>query len=104
MGSGYTGPSTGNGYLDYPVPGGVTSPYGWRIHPIWGYRSLHDGVDFGGACGTPIRAAAPGKVLETYYQSAWGNRIIIDHGVRYGAGVATIANHLSGYAVSPGTG
>ena len=102
MGSGYTGPSTGNGYLDYPVPGRVTSPYGWRTHPIWGYRSLHDGVDFGSACGTPIRASAPGKVLETYYQSAWGNRIIIDHGVRYGTGVATIANHLSGYAVSPG--
>ena len=102
MGSGYTGPSSGNGFLDYPVPGRVTSPYGWRTHPIWGYRSLHDGVDFGTACGTPIRAAAPGKVLETYYQSAWGNRVIVDHGVRYGAGVATIANHLSGYAVSPG--
>ena len=102
MGSGYTGPSSGNGYLDYPVPGRVTSPYGWRTHPIWGYRSLHDGVDFGSACGTPIRASAPGKVLETYYQSAWGNRVIIDHGVRYGTGVATIANHLSGYAVTPG--
>lgn len=102
MGSGYTGPSSGNGYLDYPVPARVTSPYGWRTHPIWGYRSLHDGVDFGVSCGTPIRASAPGKVLQTYYQSAWGNRVIIDHGVKYGAGVATIANHLSGYAVTPG--
>lgn len=102
IGSGYTGPASGNGFLDYPVPGRVTSPYGWRTHPIWGYRSLHDGVDFGTSCGTPIRASAPGKVLATYYQSAWGNRVIVDHGVRYGAGVATIVNHLSGYAVSPG--
>ena len=35
----------------------VTSPFGWRIHPIYGYRALHDGIDIGAACGTPIRAA-----------------------------------------------
>lgn len=98
----YTGPSTGNGFLDYPVPGAVTSPYGWRTHPIWGYRSLHDGVDLSGGCGTAIRATAPGTVLAEYYQSAWGNRIIVDHGVKYGVGVATISNHLQGYAVNVG--
>ncbi len=102
IGAGYTGPSAGNGFLDFPVPGGVTSPYGWRTHPIWGYRSLHDGIDFGGGCNVPIRAPAGGKVLDTYYQSAWGNRIIIDHGVKYGVGVATISNHLSSYAVAAG--
>jgi len=101
-GNGYVGPSTGNGYLDYPLNAPVTSPFGWRTHPIWGYQALHDGIDFGAACGTPIRATAPGKVLSTYYQSAWGNRIIVDHGVHYGVGVATISNHLSGYAVSEG--
>jgi murein DD-endopeptidase MepM/ murein hydrolase activator NlpD len=98
----YSGPSTGNGFLDYPVPGPITSPFGWRIHPIYGYRSLHDGIDIGAACGTPIKAAAPGKVLSEYYQTAWGNRIIIDHGVHYGVGVTTISNHLSGYAVAAG--
>ena len=54
--------SHSNGFLDYPVAGPVTSPFGWRIHPIYGYRSLHDGVDFGAACGTPIHAAAAGTV------------------------------------------
>lgn len=98
----YTGPSTGNGFLNYPVPGEITSPYGWRTHPIWGYRSLHDGIDFGDSCGTPIKAPADGKVLAEYYQSAWGNRIIVDHGLKYGVGVATISNHLSGYAVGVG--
>jgi murein DD-endopeptidase MepM/ murein hydrolase activator NlpD len=103
QGSGsYVGPDGGNGFLSMPVEGSVTSPYGWRTHPIWGHRSLHDGIDFGAACGTPIRAAAPGKVLSTYYQSAWGNRVIVDHGVKHGVSVATISNHLSGYAVSAG--
>jgi murein DD-endopeptidase MepM/ murein hydrolase activator NlpD len=93
---------SGSGFLSMPVSGYITSPYGWRTHPIWGYRSLHDGIDFGAGCGTPVRAAASGKVIAAYFQSAWGNRIIIDHGVQKGVGVATISNHLSGYAVSVG--
>lgn len=96
------GPVASNGFLNYPVQGPVTSPFGWRIHPIFGYRSLHDGVDFGAGCGTPIRAAASGRVLEEYFQTAWGNRIIIDHGFHRGVGLATISNHLSRYAVPAG--
>ena len=97
------GPRHSNGFLDYPVNGYVTSPFGWRIHPIYGYRSLHDGVDFGASCGQPIRAAAAGTVLETYFQSAWGNRVIIDHGFHRGVGLATISNHMNAPAiVSPG--
>ncbi len=102
QGSGYTGPSDGNGFLDMPVAGPITSPYGWRIHPIWGYRALHDGIDIGAGCGTPIHAPAAGTVLSEYYQSAWGNRIILDHGVNHGVGVSTISNHLDSYAVSVG--
>jgi murein DD-endopeptidase MepM/ murein hydrolase activator NlpD len=97
-----SGPVKSNGYLDYPVPGDITSPYGWRRHPIYGYRSLHDGIDFRAACGSPIYAAAPGTVLDEYFQTAWGNRIIIDHGWVRGVGLATISNHLTSYAVSVG--
>ena len=43
-----------------PVAGGVTSPFGWRTHPIYGYWGLHDGTDFGAGCGQPIHAAAVG--------------------------------------------
>lgn len=96
------GPVHSNGFLDFPVPGPITSPYGWRRHPIYGYRSLHDGIDFLGSCGSPIYAAADGRVLDEYFQTAWGNRIIIDHGWHRGAGLATISNHLSGYAVEVG--
>ena len=95
-------PTPSNGYLDFPVSGRVTSAFGWRTHPIYGYRSLHDGTDFGASCGAPIRAAASGRVIEEYYQTAWGNRLIIDHGYRQGVGLATISNHLSSYAVSTG--
>jgi murein DD-endopeptidase MepM/ murein hydrolase activator NlpD len=97
------GSAHSGGFLDYPVTGPVTSPFGWRIHPIYGYRSLHDGIDFGVACGTPIRAAAAGTVLERYFQTAWGNRVIIDHGFHHGVGLATITNHMNAPAiVAPG--
>jgi len=89
-----SGPVRSNGFLDYPVQAPVTSPFGWRIHPIYGYRSLHDGIDFGAACGTPIRATADGTVVERYFATAWGNRVIIDHGVHRGVAVATISNHM----------
>ncbi len=92
----------GDGYLMMPAPGWITSPYGWRTHPIFGYRSLHDGIDVGAACGTPIVAPADGTVLSQYFSSAWGNRVIIDHGLQKGVGLATISNHLSRYAVAPG--
>jgi len=98
----YNGPGGGNGFFDMPVKGPITSPYGWRIHPIWGYYELHDGIDIGAACGTPIRAPAAGKVISEYYNIAWGNRLFLDHGVHYGVGVSTIYNHMSRYAVHVG--
>jgi murein DD-endopeptidase MepM/ murein hydrolase activator NlpD len=101
--AGSTSSLNSGGFLDWPVSGPVTSPFGWRTHPIYGYRSLHDGIDIAAACGTPIHAPAAGRVLQEYFQTAWGNRIIIDHGYHNGAGVATIINHLSGYAVSAGS-
>lgn len=92
------------GFLSNPVRGGyVTSPFGWRTHPIYGYRSLHDGTDFGaGGCGAPLLAAADGKVISRYFQTAYGNRLIIDHGGVKGVGLATIYNHASSYTVGVG--
>ncbi|HEY9566213.1 MAG TPA: peptidoglycan DD-metalloendopeptidase family protein [Nocardioides sp.] len=96
-------PRTSGGYLSYPVNGRVTSPYGYRVHPIYGYTSLHDGVDFGAGCGQPLYASANGVVVEKYFQSAWGNRLIIDHGYQRGRGLATIYNHATRYTVSVGS-
>ncbi len=99
-GAGYQG--SANGFLLRPVDGYVTSPYGWRTHPIYGYWGLHDGTDFHAPCGTPLRASADGVVVSKYFQSVWGNRLILDVGKVNGKGVAVIYNHLSRYAVGNG--
>jgi len=93
-------PSTG--LLMHPVDGYVTSPFGYRTHPIYQYWGLHDGVDFGGGCGTPLRAAAEGRVISTYFSGVYGNRLILDNGALSGAGVATIYNHAASYTVGVG--
>ena len=69
-----------------------------RRHPITGVYKLHDGTDFGVGCGTPIRAAASGTIIQQYYNGAYGNRVIINHGVMRGSSVITTYNHLSAYA------
>src|SRR5690606_3471720 len=50
-GSNNGGGGSSGGFLSSPVNGYVTSSFGYRTHPIYGYRSLHDGVDFGAGCG-----------------------------------------------------
>jgi murein DD-endopeptidase MepM/ murein hydrolase activator NlpD len=91
-----------HGFLSWPLRGPITSPYGWRINPITGARSLHDGIDIGVACGTPIHAPASGRVLQEYFQTAWGNRLIMDLGYHRGVGLAVILNHMSGYVAHTG--
>jgi murein DD-endopeptidase MepM/ murein hydrolase activator NlpD len=94
-GGGYTG-DTG-GLLMRPVNGPITSPYGWRIHPIYHYWGLHDGDDFGAPCGAPLFAVANGTVMSEYYSSVWGNRLYINLGLINGKNVTVIYNHLSAY-------
>ena len=95
-------PSPPSNELLYPVDGYVTSSYGMRFHPVYRRWSLHDGTDFGASCGTPVRAAASGTVIAAYYNSAYGNRVIIDHGYRRGVGLGTSYNHLSAYSTYVG--
>ncbi len=91
-----------HGFLDFPVDGYVTSPYGMRMHPVYHRWTLHDGTDFGAACGTPVRAAAAGEVIAVYYNTGYGNRVILDNGYHRGVGLGTAYNHLSGYATFVG--
>ncbi|HEX6148214.1 peptidoglycan DD-metalloendopeptidase family protein [Nocardioides sp.] len=91
------------GFLSWPMVGGyVTSPYGYRTHPIYGYYALHNGTDFGGGCGVALPAAAGGRVVTTYYSSSYGNRVIIYVGQVNGKNLTIIYNHLSHDVVSPG--
>lgn len=93
--------STG-GFLYRPVPGYVTSPFGWRRHPIYGYWGLHDGVDFHAPCGTPERAAASGTVISEVRSEVYGNRLYLDLGQVNGKNLSVVYNHLTSYGVSIG--
>jgi murein DD-endopeptidase MepM/ murein hydrolase activator NlpD len=76
----------------WPVNGPVTSGFGWR----WG--RMHEGIDIGAGYGTPIRAAAAGRVVYAGWMSGYGNLVAIDHG----GGVSTAYGHQSSIAVGLG--
>jgi murein DD-endopeptidase MepM/ murein hydrolase activator NlpD len=76
----------------------ITSGFGYRIHPIFHLRRLHTGVDFDCNLGDPIRAAAPGTVIEAGWRGGYGKCVIIDHG----GGIATLYAHQSTILVSIG--
>jgi murein DD-endopeptidase MepM/ murein hydrolase activator NlpD len=96
-------PVGGGGYLSYPVNNTyVTSPYGMRLHPILHIWELHDGTDFHAPCGTPVYAAAPGRVTSEYYNTGYGNRLFIDHGYVHGVSLWTSYNHLTSFVAHVG--
>jgi murein DD-endopeptidase MepM/ murein hydrolase activator NlpD len=90
----HTAPAAG-GVLAWPVHGRITSPFGMRFHPILHYWKMHTGIDIGAPLGDPVRAAASGTVIESYYNSAYGNRIAVSHGYVNGRHLVTTYNHLS---------
>jgi murein DD-endopeptidase MepM/ murein hydrolase activator NlpD len=96
------GPVDTDGLLMRPVNGPVTSPFGYRVHPIYHYWGLHDGDDFGASCGAPLVAVRGGKVLTEYYSSVWGNRLYLNVGLINGKFITVIYNHLSRYQVGTG--
>lgn len=100
--SGSSGSSNSSRSFIYPSGANITSSYGQRFHPILRYWKLHDGTDFGAGCGSPIKAAAAGVVEEKYYNGAYGNRLMIDHGSVGGRYVTTSYNHATSYIVSVG--
>ena len=75
-----------------------TSPFGMRIHPIYGVPRMHEGVDLAGREGTPIVATRAGYVTVAARNSAAGNYVSISHGDGYGS----IYMHMTYYIVSAG--
>ncbi len=88
----------GNGSFVWPCSGPITSYYGWRVHPIFGTRKYHSGMDIAVDYGTPIHAAAAGVVVYSGWMGGYGYAIMIDHG----GGLVTIYGHNSSLAVSEG--
>jgi len=65
----------------YPISDGwYSSNFGYRIDPFTGQQSMHDGIDFPAETGTPIVAAASGKVSFAEWHPQYGKMLEIDHG------------------------
>lgn len=95
-------PRSGRVRLAKPVNGRVTSKYGMRMHPIYKYKRMHTGTDFGGGCGAPIRAAESGTVLRSGWAGGYGKQLVVNHGSLKGNSFATSYSHLSRFAVARG--
>lgn len=90
-------PSSSGGMI-WPVSGEITSPFGWRTHPIFGSQIFHSGLDIGADYGVPIVAAQSGIVIEAGWIGGYGNTVMIDHG----GGVVTLYGHNQSLAVDVG--
>lgn len=95
------GPGFGTGDFIRPGTGPTTSEYGPRLHPILGYVKVHTGLDFGRGDGR-IYAADAGTVVEARWNNAYGNMVIVDHGIVNGQRLTTMYAHQSDLMVSPG--
>lgn len=91
-------PRNGQSYT-WPVPGhySISSPFGYRIHPILGYSKFHSGVDIPAPSGTPIVAAKSGTVIMSKLMSGYGNVVMVDHG-----DTVTVYAHCSALNVGVG--
>lgn len=81
-----------------PVTGTITSPFGERVHPIFGTVRNHYGIDFNGSSGDPIVAAAGGVVLSSDWRTGYGNTVVVSHG----GGFTTLYAHMSEMNVTAG--
>ena len=88
----------GTGQLAWPVNGEITSPFGWRVHPIWGTQIFHAGLDIGADYGDPVHAADSGTVVYAGWMGGYGNAVMIDHG----GGMVTLYGHNSSITVGEG--
>ncbi len=87
------------GELADPLPGhSFGSPFGPRVHPVYGSVRVHTGVDIGASSGDAIHAADDGVVVSAGWLGGYGNATIVDHG----GGIATLYGHQSRIDVSAG--
>ena len=81
-----------------PVAGRVTSKFGSRFHPILGHARMHKGVDLGAGMGSPIVAAADGRIVSAGWHGGYGRQVAIAHA----GGIRTTYSHMSRISAQPG--
>jgi len=89
----------GSAGMRLPVSGRVTSGFGSRFHPILGYQRFHAGLDLAAPTGSPIVAAADGRVVAAGWRGGYGRLVAILHA----GGVQTMYGHMSRIAAAPGS-
>ena len=82
-----------------PVNGRVTSGFGSRFHPILGYRRMHAGLDLAASYGSPIVAAADGRVTSAGWAGGYGNMVRIAHVDQ----IQTMYGHMSRIVATAGS-
>lgn len=94
----YNATPSSSGGMIWPISGPITSPFGWRTHPIFGSQRFHSGLDIGGDYGMEIHAAKAGVVSHAGWIGGYGNTVMIDHG----GGIVTLYGHNQSLNVSVG--
>lgn len=88
------------GRMGWPIPGHtrISSPFGYRTHPVFKTKKLHTGIDIPAGTGTNVVAAAGGKVIYSGNLGGYGKTIMVDHG----GGIVTLYAHNSSLVASQG--
>jgi len=86
------------GHFSWPVAGKISSPFGWRLHPIRRARLFHSGIDIRATRHTPIRASRGGQVIFSGWMNGYGRTVIIRHDSTY----TTLYGHCQSLKVRKG--
>lgn len=90
--------ASGSGIMMWPASGPITSPFGWRTHPIFGTQRYHSGIDIGADYGDIVASADSGTVAFAGWLGGYGYAVIVEHG----RGLSTLYGHNSQLIVGEG--
>ena len=76
----------------------ISSPFGYRVHPVLHTVRMHTGIDYAAPSGTPIKATADGVITFKGWKGGYGNTVMI----RHSNGVETLYGHMSAFTPAQG--